>query len=276
MERPRVIVHVVAAADGRVPPQTGRPGSDEPGDPRWARIWEPNGSREECMARLVEKYNPQVLLAGCSVFVNEARTPKALRPATSRLTDLYHDFLPEGLLDHPDHRGWFAVVDGTGHLRDGLKEFPGWPGWRAMHIVSHGVQAEYLEFLQKQGIPYLIAGERKVHLERALKKMRRLLGVERVVCTACSRLPARLLHSGLVDEISMVLLPAMIGGPDTPMAIFTEDLTEEERPIHLRLIGADPEAGGRVRLRYEVLGVSHPECAQIALEEADAEAAQAR
>ncbi|MCB2155485.1 dihydrofolate reductase family protein [bacterium] len=270
MERPRVIVHTVASVDGRVPPETGRPGSGEPDDPKWTRIWHPNGSREECMARLVAKFQPQVLLECCSLFVDEERPPRPLKPSTSKLTDLYRDFLPEEVMNAPDHKGWFAAVDSGGRLRDGMKEPPGWPGWRAIHIVSHSVQAEYLEFLHHERIPYLMAGERHVHLGRALKKLRSKLGAECVVCATCTKLPGHLLHSGLVDEISIVVLPTILGGPETPTVVRAEDLQEDERPFMLRLIGADPEDGGRVRLRYEVLGVQHPEIAEEALAAAGA------
>jgi riboflavin biosynthesis pyrimidine reductase len=62
-----------------------------------------------------------------------------------------------------------------------------------------------------------------------------------------------LLRAGLVDEINVQFLPAIIGGFDTPSLFDAPELRDDEMPARLNLISAQIEAGGRVWLRYEVV-----------------------
>ena len=71
--------------------------------------------------------------------------------------------------------------------------------------------------------------------------------------TAGSRLNGALLRAGLVDELSLVLLPALIGGTRTPFLFGSPELEADEKPTRLELISAEGESGGRVNLRYRVV-----------------------
>lgn len=168
--------------------------------------------------------------------------------------ELYRDFLPETVVGRRGHRGWFAVVDGRGRIRSGMKEFPGWEGWHTLHLVSERVAPEYLAHLRRLEIPYLISGRRQVDLEGVMEKLKKTLGVDCVVSTAGSRLNGALLRAGLVDEICLVLLPAVIGGFETPTLFRSPDLGPNDWPVRLELLSAEGEPGGRVRLHYRVVG----------------------
>jgi len=134
-----------------------------------------------------------------------------------------------------------------------MKQFPGWEGWHTLHLVSSVTPPEYLAFLRRSDIPYLLAGAGHVDLVEVTGKLKTLLEVERVVCTAGSRLNGALLRAGLVDEFSLVLLPALIGGSETPNLFRSPDLGPTECPARLKLLSVDCEPAGRVNLRYQVL-----------------------
>jgi 2,5-diamino-6-(ribosylamino)-4(3H)-pyrimidinone 5'-phosphate reductase len=253
VNRPHVMVHTVASVDGRVSLGPGRTGFDDVGDERWQAIWASGTSLEESVRTLVSEHSPDVLLEGSGSFVREGEELSPLSPPASRLGASHGDYLPEAVVCRPGHRGWFAVVDGRGRLRSGMKEFPGWEGWHTLHLVCAASPPEYLAFLRRREIPYLTAGDLQVDLVEVMGKLTTLLGVERVVCTAGSRLNGALLRAGLVDEISLVLLPALIGGSDTPVLFRSPDLGPEEWPARLRLLSVDAEPTGRVKLHYQVL-----------------------
>jgi 2,5-diamino-6-(ribosylamino)-4(3H)-pyrimidinone 5'-phosphate reductase len=256
LKRPRLMVHTVASADGRVSLGDNRTGFDDVGDERWQAIWASDTSLEESVRALVSRYQPQVLLEGSGSFATEGASLSELPPAELDPAELHRDFLPGEVVHAPDHRGWFAVVDGRGRIRAGLKEFPGWEGWRTLHLVSHATPPEYLAFLRRCEIPYLIAGRGHVDLEQIMAKLRSLLGVTCVVCTAGSRLNGALLRAGLVDEVSLVLLPAVIGGSETPQLFRCAELGPSDWPTHLELLSVEGESQGRVCLRYRVVGTS--------------------
>jgi riboflavin biosynthesis pyrimidine reductase len=66
------------------------------------------------------------------------------------------------------------------------------------------------------GRPFAAWGQTMGGHQLALKKMRSLLGVEKLISTAGGRLNGALLRAGLVDEINVEYLPAVIGGRQTP------------------------------------------------------------
>jgi len=255
MSRPRVIVHTIASVDGRVSLGVNRTGFDDVGDPRWLKMWSSTETLDESVRRLASTYRPNAFLEGSGSFAKEGEDLLPLAPSEYSIEELHNDYLPETVIHRPGHCGWFAVVDGKGRLRSGMKEFPGWDGWHTLHLVSHSAPPEYLAHLRRLDIPYLICGEQRVNLGRILEKMRTLLGVECIVSTAGSRLNGALLRAGLVDEVSLVLLPAVIGGFATPTLFRSPDLGPEEWPIQLELLSSKSEPAGRVCLHYRVAGV---------------------
>jgi riboflavin biosynthesis pyrimidine reductase len=120
-------------------------------------------------------------------------------------------------------------------------------------LVAHHTPPEYLAYLRREKIPYLVAGEKRVDLHTALEKLKSEISVARVVSTAGGRLNGALLRAGLVDEISIEFLPAIIGGFETPALFDSPALRPDEWPTRLELISAQVQAGQQVRLRYQVI-----------------------
>lgn len=254
MKRPYLIVHTVASADGRISLGSNRTAFDDVGDARWQTIWASDVDLEQSRRDLLSEYRPQVLLEGSGSFALEGARVRPLPPADLPSPVLLEDFLPDSVVNRPDHLGWLAAVDGRGRIRAGMKEFPGWEGWHTLHLVANTTPLDYLAFLRREEIPYLVSGEGHVDLVGVLGKMASLLGVDRVVSTAGSRLNGALLRAGLVDELDLVLLPALIGGLSTPMLFGCEDLGPGAPPTLLELVSVQQTPAGRVHVRYKVLG----------------------
>jgi riboflavin biosynthesis pyrimidine reductase len=255
--RPHLVVHAVASVDGRVSLGPGRTGFEDVGDARWQAIWSSDVDLEQSVRDLVARFRPQVVLEGSGSFVREGDGLLPLPPVPlgdAGATDLLHDYLPDVVVGRPGHQGWFAVVDGRGRVRAGMTEFPGWEGWHTLHLVSPAAPLDYLAFLRDRRVPYLVTGGERVDLAAAMAKLSTLLGIERVVCTAGSRLNGALLRAGLVDELSLVLLPALIGGERTPHLFRSPELGPVDWPASLELVSVDGEPSGRVRLHYRLAG----------------------
>jgi hypothetical protein len=253
MERARVIVCQQASIDGKL--------AISPdvlllhGDERWEAI---SGTSEfDLFAWLKTTHQPQATLEGSGSLVREGDCPEPLPPFDGDTGPLYDDYLPEAVLRRPDHRGWFTLVDGRGRVRNPIKEGTvfgeAWRGWHILVWVARQTPAEYLAHLQNLEIPYLVAGENRVDLQLALEKMRALLSVETIISTAGGQLNGALLRAGLVDEINVEYLPAVIGGRHTPALFDAPSLQAGEWPVHLELVSAQVQAGGQVWLRYQVI-----------------------
>jgi riboflavin biosynthesis pyrimidine reductase len=252
MNRPKVIIYGDVSVDGRL--------TIAPdvvllfGDKRWDAMAEPSDVYEWLMFT----HKPQALLEGSNSFIPAHDTPETLPPVTDSPDKLYQDFLPEAVIHHPAHYTWFTVVDSRGRVRwfytgEPGKEAPGSEGQHLLVLVARHTPAEYLAYLQRENVPYLVAGEERVDLRLALEKLASQLGIQCVISTSPGKLAGALLRAGLVDEINIEFSPAIIGGTDTPTLFDSPTLGPDEWPTRLKLLTVQVQAGGRVWLRYEVI-----------------------
>ncbi|MBN1642099.1 MAG: dihydrofolate reductase family protein [Anaerolineae bacterium] len=256
MKIPRVIALNTASLDGRL--AISRDVLLLQGDARWQAMesWSapPLGGVFETLRAA---YQPGATLEGSGSLVREGETPEPLPPFEGDPEPLYQDYLPPGVVDREGHRGWFTVVDGRGRVRnwiaDGGVFGPSWQGWHALVLVGAHTPASYLAALRRQSIPYLIAGSGPVDLRLALGKLRVLLGVTCVLSTAGGRLNGALLRAGLIDELHVEFLPALVGGMDTPSLYDAPALDADGLPVRLELLSCQVTAGGRVWLAYRVV-----------------------
>ncbi len=252
MPRPRVIVMNSASVDGRV--AVTRDALLLYGDKRWTAI---QGQDDfDVYGWLNSTYHPQAMLEGSGSFICDDAQPSPLPPCEGDPAPLYQDFLPDAIIHRPGHRGWFTAVDGRGRIRWQFKEWPdeAWKGWYALAWVALRTPPEYLAYLQREQIPYLVAGENRVNLALALEKMQEKLGVQSLVSTAGGRLNGALVRAGLVDEIDLLLHPGIIGGLDVPSLFDSPALGPEEMPIRLNLTSCQVRPGGSLWLHYQVVG----------------------
>lgn len=252
MKRPQVVVLTSASVDGRI--------AVSPdvlllyGDERWKAI--EGSSNLNLFEWLKFTHKPQATLEGSGSFIRDDDEPASLPPFEGDPQVLYQDFVPDVVVHRTGHRGWFTAVDSRGRIRWLYKdEYPdeAWKGWHALVWVAHHTPPEYLAYLRRENIPYLVAGQERVDLGLALEKMKARLGVTCILSTAGGRLNGALLRAGLVDEINVEFLPAIIGGFETPSLFDSPALKPDEWPTRLKLMSAQAQAGGRVWLRYRVI-----------------------
>jgi riboflavin biosynthesis pyrimidine reductase len=253
MDRAQVVVLNSASVDGRLAVSPDR--LLLYGDERWQAI---AGSGDfDVFKWLKAHHQPRATLEGSGSFVREGQAPDPLPSHTGDKEALYRDFLPPEQVSSPELRGWFAVVDGRGRVRWGYKEGDAfgedWAGWHLLVLVGQHTPPQYLAYLQREEVPYLVAGDGRVDLEQALVKMKAQLGVECVLSTGGGRLNGALLRVGLVDEVNVEFLPALIGGVETPSLYDSPALGLKEQPTHLQLVSAQTQTGGCVWLRYKVI-----------------------
>jgi 2,5-diamino-6-(ribosylamino)-4(3H)-pyrimidinone 5'-phosphate reductase len=195
---------------------------------------------------------PQAVLEGSGTFVTEsAGALTRLSTEFGQPPDiLYADFLPEEVVERPDRKQWFTVVDSRGRVRWTMKRNG---GFDLLVLAARATPVEYLAYLRRERIPYLVAGQARVDLATAVGRMQDRLGVTCIVSTAGGGLNGALLRAGLVDEIQLIVLPAAIGGEGTPTLFDGPELTDGQSPTRLRLLSSHTESDGVLWLRYEVL-----------------------
>ncbi len=115
-------------------------------------------------------------------------------------------------------------------------------------VLSEKVSDDYLAFLQNRGVSYVFAGKKDIDLLLAVRKLRALFGVERLLLEGGGAINGRFLDAGLIDELSVVIMPIADGSIGTPTLFDAPKSTGKGRP--LKLLTHEVRPGGVVWLRY--------------------------
>lgn len=142
---------------------------------------------------------------------------------------------------------WF-IPDSTGRLKDMLHVLRQSNYCDDIVIfVSKKTSLEYLKYLEKREYDYFIIGEDKVDLDKALETIYEEYDIE-IIRTDCGHtLNTLLLEKGLVDKISLVINPSIVGKFGTN--IFKSLEIEE----HIKLtLDTFEEIDGLIWLMYKI------------------------
>jgi 2,5-diamino-6-(ribosylamino)-4(3H)-pyrimidinone 5'-phosphate reductase len=152
----------------------------------------------------------------------------------------------------PDHRPILAVVDSRGQVK-GWRTLLAAGYWRTgVALCSATTPPDHLAWLAAQGVERLVCGTGRVDLAAALDELAARFGVKTVRVDSGGKLNGELLRLGLVDEISLLVHPYLVGGK-TPGSMFrAADLTHEIGVLELELMQSRKVKAGIVWLRYAV------------------------
>ena len=76
-------------------------------------------------------------------------------------------------------------------------------------ILSEDVDLKYLAHLQKIGVSYIFAGEKTIDLKLAMKKLKKLFGIEKLMCQGGPTTNESFLKENLVDRVIIIKLPVI-------------------------------------------------------------------
>jgi 2,5-diamino-6-(ribosylamino)-4(3H)-pyrimidinone 5'-phosphate reductase len=97
-----------------------------------------------------------------------------------------------------------------------------------MMLCSHATPQDYQEYLNRRGVPYILAGSDHVDLRAVLEELSTRFGVKSVRVDSDGILNGALLRAGLVDEVSMLIDPCIVGGTSPCTSFVAPDLTTPE------------------------------------------------
>ena len=154
----------------------------------------------------------------------------------------------------------FAIgADAKGVLRF---QKPDVDGDHVVLLVSSRVSDDYLSHLQDAGVSYLFCGKDRVEVKVALDKIRRILGIRRLMLEGGGTFNGAVLQAGLVDEVSQVVVPVVDGGRGVPTIFDIPGDPPRKAAAALRLKSYRRLPGGVGWFRYRVARRSAREAAQ--------------
>ena len=144
-----------------------------------------------------------------------------------------------------------VVIDGQARIRcwRALARQPYWENVVVLH--SRKVGREYLSGLDELGILHFYAGDDRVDLAAGLDILGDEMGLSAIRVDSGGTLNGALLRQGLVDEVSLLVSPSLVGGT-SPKGFFTaSDVSGPDQVVKLSLRKVETLAGGVLWLRYD-------------------------
>jgi 2,5-diamino-6-(ribosylamino)-4(3H)-pyrimidinone 5'-phosphate reductase len=190
--------------------------------------------------QLAETFDPDATISGADTFL------------AAPLSEEVPEWSYEVAKNFPScSRAVMAIVDSKGRVRNwsAIKKQPFWK--TSVSLCSRSTPKEHLEYLEKEGIDTIIAGEDHVDLKKALKELQKRYGLRNVRIDSGGTLSAIMLKEGLIDEISVILSPCVVGKDETAHFI-NPAVSKLPEPCLLELKHVEEMEGGLIWLKYDV------------------------
>ena len=227
--KPYVICHMVSSVDGRI----------------LSSRWRPKGVDT---AGLFERLHE--LLGGDAWLVGRVTGQEfAKSEAYPDHTDQTYPREPWFVRRDADAHG--VVLDTHGKSAWGRSDIGGDP---IVAVLTEQVSDAHLAGLRKDGVSYIFAGEQDLDLGRALEILNQELEVKRLLVEGGGGANGAFLRAGLIDEISLVICPAVDGAKGAPSVFDSsdEDAGTPAPVCSMTLESSQVLDGGAVWLRYRL------------------------
>jgi riboflavin biosynthesis pyrimidine reductase len=227
--KPHVICHMVASIDGRT----------------LNSRWRPKGA---AAGNLFERLHEE--LGGDAWLIGRV-TGQEFAKGKAYPVDTVESLAREAWFARRDAKAYGVVLDAHGKIAWGRSDIGGDP---IVAVLCERVSDAHLAGLRAEGVSYLFAGETELDLGRALEILNRELGVKRLLLEGGGGANGALLRAGLVDEVSLVIFPAVDGAKGAPSVFDSRDV-EADAPAPIQAMTLESSQvleGGAVWLRYRL------------------------
>lgn len=123
-------------------------------------------------------------------------------------------------------------------------------GSHVVQVLTEGVSDDYLAYLQSIQVSYVFGGKSEIDLAQVVELLASELGIERLCVEGGPVVSGSFVNAGLVDEVSVVILP-LVDGRGAHPASFEVPEHAWQQPAYLTLASAEVQDGGAVWLRYK-------------------------
>lgn len=227
--KPHVICHMVASVDGRTLNSRQRPKRDKPGT-----LFEQLHEQLEGDAWLVGR------VTGREFAKKDAYPAQAASQTYPRTP----------WIARRDANAYGVVLDAHGKIAWGRSDIGGDP---IVVVLTEKVSDAHLEALRAEGVSYIFAGKQELDLVLTLEILNRELGIERLLLEGGGGANGSFLRAGLVDELSLAIVPTVDGAKGAPSVFDSSDKEAGMAPVEaMTLKDCKVLDGGAVWLRYEI------------------------
>jgi len=227
MNKPYVICHMASSVDGRIIAENWGDKLDQFG-----------GLYEDCH----NSFDSQAWMVGRVTMEKDFTAGKRPEPIKPEKPIVRKPFIGDAKATS------FAVaVDAKGKLGWDENEID---GDHIIEILSESVSDDYLQYLQNKKISYVFAGKQDLDFTLALSQLHDVFNIKTLMLEGGGTINGSLLNAGLIDELSILILPITDG---TPQAATTFEVTGnllKNSPRSLKLLDVQ-------KLKHDVLWLTY-------------------
>ncbi|HEY0121124.1 MAG TPA: RibD family protein [Rhizobium sp.] len=228
--KPFVICHMITSLDGGLHPS------------RWTRS--PDGSRSDWSStyeKIHKDLKADAWMVG-RVTMAEMSRAELHAPAGPFAVQRPHHFARR------DAANYAIAIDPSGKLHFKAGELD---GDHVVVLLGPDVPDSHLAELSVDGVSYIVAEGPEIDVGAMLEVLGRELGIRRLLLEGGAGINGRLMAAGLVDELSLLVAPALDArkGSDRVVEFGDEGLAGK---CEISLIGCEQLGDGLLHLRYAV------------------------
>jgi len=117
-------------------------------------------------------------------------------------------------------------------------------------LISQQTNEDYTNYLNERNYDYLVCGNKHIDFKKAFSALSTKYGIRTILIDSGPTLNGVLLNKGLIDEISLLVSPTLVGGKSDKLLAH---LNNGSTSINLKLLACEDVKKEFVLLRYEVL-----------------------
>ncbi|APV44839.1 2,5-diamino-6-(ribosylamino)-4(3H)-pyrimidinone 5'-phosphate reductase [Dehalogenimonas formicexedens] len=118
-------------------------------------------------------------------------------------------------------------------------------------LISEKTDMDFVRYLEARNYDFLVCGKDHVDFHTAFERLDSNYGLRRFLIDSGPTLNGVLITEGLVDEISLVISPVLVGENSTQR--FLNQLNRENHPLPLKLLQCERLKEDLILLKYQVM-----------------------
>jgi riboflavin biosynthesis pyrimidine reductase len=207
LKRPHVICHMMSTVDGKILTATW-------GDPQLVKTF---GGVFETYH---ETFDSEAWL--CGRVTMEKDFTGGIQPEPEKPQ---YPIAREAYIGDSNATSFAIAIDAHGKL--------GWEsnktgGDHIIEVLTSQVDDDYLNYLQKKGISYIFAGDSEIDCKSALEQLANLFPIKTIMLEGGGHVNGSFLNAGLIDELSLLILPIADGTAKTPTVFEVSDYLKKQ------------------------------------------------
>ncbi|MED3961323.1 dihydrofolate reductase family protein [Niallia taxi] len=118
-----------------------------------------------------------------------------------------------------------------------------------VEVLTEQVSDAYLAHLKKMGISYIFGGKDQLNFSIVVEKLKKLFSIDKLMLEGGGYLNGSLLNEGLIDELSLILVP-IVDAASNSVTLFETSSFLKSQPVNFFLKEIEKLNDGGIWIKY--------------------------